>query len=81
MTGGAGSAEGKAKAGEGEKGAVGDPSKRPVSNYNYDEAVLKVQEWNEALKCESSSTIYNLSLIFPSSSITTIEASSSWPSI
>ncbi|KZV66238.1 hypothetical protein PENSPDRAFT_755870 [Peniophora sp. CONT] len=23
---------------------------RPVSNYNYDEAVLKVQEWNEALK-------------------------------
>lgn len=22
------------------------------SNYNYDEAVLKVQEWNEALKCE-----------------------------
>lgn len=27
--------------------------KRPLSNYNYDEAVLKVQEWNEALKCES----------------------------
>jgi len=26
--------------------------KRPSSNYNYDEAVLKVQEWNEALKCE-----------------------------
>lgn len=25
--------------------------KQPV-NYNYDEAVLKVQEWNEALKCE-----------------------------
>jgi serine/threonine protein kinase len=24
--------------------------KRPLSNYNYDEAVLKVQEWNEALK-------------------------------
>ncbi|KAF9221524.1 hypothetical protein BS17DRAFT_809903 [Gyrodon lividus] len=24
--------------------------KRPTSNYNYDEAVLKVQEWNEALK-------------------------------
>ncbi|KAG8214693.1 hypothetical protein J3R82DRAFT_9774 [Butyriboletus roseoflavus] len=24
--------------------------KRPSSNYNYDEAVLKVQEWNEALK-------------------------------
>jgi serine/threonine protein kinase len=28
--------------------------KRPTSNYNYDEAVLKVQEWNEALKCDSS---------------------------
>jgi serine/threonine protein kinase len=28
-------------------------TKRPLSNYNYDEAVLKVQEWNEALnlKC------------------------------
>jgi serine/threonine protein kinase len=26
--------------------------KRPTSNYNYDEAVLKVQEWNEALKCD-----------------------------
>jgi serine/threonine protein kinase len=24
---------------------------RPLSNYNFDEAVLKVQEWNEALKC------------------------------
>jgi hypothetical protein len=44
--------EAKAKAGEVEKGAVGDPSRRPLSNYNYDEAVLKVQEWNEALKCE-----------------------------
>ena len=28
-------------------------SKKPTSNYNYDEAVLKVQEWNEALKCKS----------------------------
>jgi len=27
-------------------------SKRPTSNYNFDEAVLKVQEWNEALKCD-----------------------------
>jgi serine/threonine protein kinase len=26
---------------------------RPLSNYNFDEAVLKVQEWNEALRCES----------------------------
>ncbi len=28
--------------------------RRPLSNYNYDEAVLKVQEWNEALKCSSA---------------------------
>jgi serine/threonine protein kinase len=27
---------------------------RPLSNYNFDEAVLKVQEWNEALRCESA---------------------------
>jgi serine/threonine protein kinase len=27
-------------------------SSRPLSNYNFDEAVLKVQEWNEALRCE-----------------------------
>ncbi|TDL22240.1 hypothetical protein BD410DRAFT_788970 [Rickenella mellea] len=27
--------------------------RRPLSNYNYDEAVLKVQEWNEALKSPS----------------------------
>lgn len=26
-------------------------TRRPVSNYNYDEAVQRVQEWNEALKC------------------------------
>ena len=36
----------------GEKVAAGEGgSKRPLSNYNYDEAVQKVQEWNEALKC------------------------------
>ncbi|KAJ6466208.1 hypothetical protein C8R45DRAFT_483404 [Mycena sanguinolenta] len=29
------------------------PTRRPLSNYNYDEAVLKVQEWNEALKSPS----------------------------
>ena len=29
------------------------PNRRPISNYNYDEAVMKVQEWNEALKCRS----------------------------
>lgn len=33
-----------------------DGATRPPSNYNYDEAVLKVQEWNEALKCMSSSS-------------------------
>ncbi|OSX57176.1 hypothetical protein POSPLADRAFT_1050231 [Postia placenta MAD-698-R-SB12] len=27
--------------------------RRPQSNYNFDEAVLKVQEWNEALKSPS----------------------------
>jgi serine/threonine protein kinase len=51
MTGGTGAGgESKTKPGESEGGR--EPSKRPVSNYNYDEAVLKVQEWNEALKCE-----------------------------
>lgn len=25
--------------------------RRPLSNYNFDDAVLKVQEWNEALRC------------------------------
>ncbi|KAF5382491.1 hypothetical protein D9615_003043 [Tricholomella constricta] len=37
-----------------EKASTGqDGAKRPLSNYNYDEAVLKVQEWNEALKSPS----------------------------
>lgn len=43
----------KEKASEARNGAA--PQPRPPSNYNYDEAVLKVQEWNEALKCESLS--------------------------
>lgn len=30
--------------------AAGAADRRPLSNYNFDEAVLKVQEWNEALK-------------------------------
>ncbi len=34
---------------EGEKPVDG---RRPVSGYNFDEALLKVQEWNEALKCD-----------------------------
>lgn len=38
---------------EGDGTKSGGPEKRPLSNYNYDEAVLKVQEWNEALKCSA----------------------------
>ena len=38
--------------GKSSEGVSDAREKRPVSNYNYDEAVLKVQEWNEALKCE-----------------------------
>ncbi|KAJ7243744.1 hypothetical protein C8J57DRAFT_60548 [Mycena rebaudengoi] len=34
-------------------GAQEGQPRRPLSNYNYDEAVLKVQEWNEALKSPS----------------------------
>ncbi|TFK39077.1 hypothetical protein BDQ12DRAFT_630265 [Crucibulum laeve] len=41
-----GDSAGESRAGEG--------AKKPVANYNYDEAVLKkVQEWNEALKSPS----------------------------
>ena len=39
------------------EGPSGGPERRPLSNYNYDEAVLKVQEWNEALKCESGAIL------------------------
>ncbi|KAI0718192.1 kinase-like protein [Cerioporus squamosus] len=35
------------------EGPSNGPERRPLSNYNYDEAVLKVQEWNEALKSPS----------------------------
>jgi hypothetical protein len=28
-------------------------SGRPRSNYNYDDAVKQVEEWNEALKCKT----------------------------
>ncbi|KAH9992365.1 hypothetical protein BJV77DRAFT_445140 [Russula vinacea] len=31
---------------------------RPLSNYNFDEAVLKVQEWNEALRSSSRPSKY-----------------------
>jgi hypothetical protein len=40
------------------KGKEKEPNaetRRPLSNYNFDEAVLKVQEWNEALRCEPQS--------------------------
>ncbi|TCD65509.1 hypothetical protein EIP91_002557 [Steccherinum ochraceum] len=36
-----------------ESGRTNGRERRPQSNYNYDEAVLKVQEWNEALKSPS----------------------------
>ncbi|OCH90450.1 kinase-like protein [Obba rivulosa] len=39
-------------ASQGSRGS-GGPDRRPASNYNYDEAVLKVREWNEALKSPS----------------------------
>jgi len=32
-------------------GPAGETRSRKTSNYGYDEAVLKVQEWNEALRC------------------------------
>jgi serine/threonine protein kinase len=37
--------------GQATTGGEGSSSKQYLSNYNYDKAVLKVQEWNEALKC------------------------------
>ena len=36
---------------KGKDGANENDTGRRSSNYGYDEAVLKVQEWNEALKC------------------------------
>ncbi|KAG2060707.1 hypothetical protein BDR06DRAFT_948085 [Suillus hirtellus] len=51
-------------AGNGQRAPEGGPqsfpdSRRPKSNYNYDEAVLKVQEWNEALKSPTRPTKKN----------------------
>ncbi|KAF9483361.1 hypothetical protein BDN70DRAFT_873858 [Pholiota conissans] len=50
-------ADGKEKTGDsaGERlsGPDGPGGQKRNSNYNYDEAVLKVQEWNEALKSPS----------------------------
>ena len=50
-------AAGKQMAASHEVRGGGESGRRPVSNYNYDEAVLKVQEWNEALKCRSMVSI------------------------
>lgn len=36
---------------------------RPLSNYNFDEAVLKVQEWNEALRCKSCSIFWCMTFV------------------
>ena len=37
---------------EAQQGTPSAPDgRRPRSNYNFDDAVLKVQEWNEALRC------------------------------
>lgn len=47
-----------------EEGQNQPNASRPASGYNFDEALLKVQEWNEALKCRSLSTCYILLLTF-----------------
>ncbi|PPR05399.1 hypothetical protein CVT24_008013 [Panaeolus cyanescens] len=66
-------AEGKGKSNEkedkrhtGEEGSQGESSRR-ASNYNYNEAVLKVQEWNEALKSPSKPSKHPSRLPRPSS--------------
>ena len=45
-------AEGKGRGGDGSGDVTPEGTPKMTSKYNYDEAVLKVQEWNEALKCE-----------------------------
>ncbi|KAJ7070151.1 hypothetical protein C8F01DRAFT_1115466 [Mycena amicta] len=45
--------EQKQSTGTARPGGQTQTQRRPLSNYNYDEAVLKVQEWNEALKSPS----------------------------
>jgi len=42
------------------KQAGDDNGQKRHSNYNYDEAVLKVQEWNEALKCTFLTSVFVL---------------------
>ncbi|KAK2465312.1 hypothetical protein APHAL10511_002666 [Amanita phalloides] len=48
-------AEGKNKSGDG-KDVTPEGTPKQTTNYNYDEAVLKVQEWNEALKSPTRSS-------------------------
>lgn len=43
---------GTSQSSQGPQSGRANGRERPQSNYNYDEAVLKVQEWNEALKCK-----------------------------
>ena len=46
---------------KGKDGGVNEnDTARRSSNYGYDEAVLKVQEWNEALKC----MLFEIDLIY-----------------
>ncbi|TBU45550.1 kinase-like protein [Dichomitus squalens] len=51
--GGADKPSGDGQRTNGNGNGAGPAERRPLSNYNYDEAVLKVQEWNEALKSPS----------------------------
>ena len=55
--------------GKASEGPTDAPARRPVSNYNYDEAVLKVQEWNEALKCKCQYPV----LFCPGTQLTTVK--------
>lgn len=45
-------AGGKGRDGDGSGDVTPEGTPKLTSKYNYDEAVLKVQEWNEALRCE-----------------------------
>lgn len=46
-------AEGKSRAGDNAEPKEGSEGAKKPSNYNFDEALARVQEWNEALKCAS----------------------------
>ncbi len=47
----------KKQMGDGKRTSGEIEGPRRLSNYNFDEAVLKVQEWNEALRCKSCSSL------------------------